>query len=97
MTDEDILSYLKTINENFYVTRVKDSLRIYHNDIDTNIEISGKLCNTTEWTLQTLKFELRVFLKRKTSDKLIEEKSNEHKRNIKRKSSSGRKIKSSKS
>ena len=97
MTDEDILSYLKTINENFYVTRVKDSLRIYYNDIDTNIEISGRLCNTTEWTLQILKFELRVFLKRKTSDKLIEEKSNEHKRNIKRKFSSGRKIKSSKS
>ena len=96
MTDEDILNYLKTINENFYVTRVKDSLRIYYNDIDTNVEISGKLCNTTEWTLQTLKFELRVFLKRKTSDKLIEEKSNEHKRNIKRKFSSGRKIKSSK-
>lgn len=96
MTDEDILNYLKIINEDIYTIRIKDCLRIYYNGIDTNIEISGRLDNTTEWTLQTLKFELDFFLNKRENDKLIEEKSNEHKRINKRKSSIRRKSKNSK-
>ena len=91
MTKKDVEDYLKDLDKNIKLVESENTLSLYYGYKDMGIDIVGMLDRGTEYTLETLKMEVEVFLKERLVAKLIISEDKEKPKKRRKKKSSHKK------